>query len=770
MASRHAFILTVFLVVVLFASTVYAQVDKPVIKEIKYEGLFRTRENLIAYKIRSEAGKLLSHEILVEDQKRLIEAGYFQDVTVRTEPAEDGVILVFTFREKPILQDVILTGNRNVKSSKLLKKVYDKVGRGEIFNELEFYDAIIEIEEFYHKKGYHDIAVTHKPEADIERNEITVEIIIDEGERGFVKKITLIGVESVPKKTVLKSLETKRRKPIPWLFGKGELKRDVLKEDESRIKALYNDHGFLDARVVEVKLEAYGKKGIYLELIITVEEGEKYVAGDIELRGNNAYSTEELTEKALLNKGDVLSIQVVDRERQRLSDFYSEKGYIDIRVRHQFVPTDQPNVLNVVYVYREGPRVRLGKIEITGNITTKDKVIRRELAMTPGELYDGLKLRASISRLRQLYYFSRVDIYPVETDEADVRDLIVEVEETNTGKLVFGVGFSSIDKLVGTFEVTQSNFDYKDWPTFRGAGQKARLRAGFGSERQDYLLSFTEPWLFDRRLSFSFDIFKQKKKYVSNDYDQDAYGFRLRLFKKLFKQTRGGVTYKWQNVDIDPDEDASELILAEEGDRTTSSLKFQIINDTTNSRMLPSRGWYTDLSFEYAGGFLGGDTEFTREGIEIKKYTRLFGGHVVKLLVRYGTMEEFGDTESIPIFERFFLGGRTTVRGYDFRDIGPKDRKGEPLGGKSTFMFSAEYLIPIFEDLLRGAVFYDMGNVWEESNEIDLDDLRAGWGIGLRIIIPQMNLPVNLDYSWPLDPDEFTEDEGRFDFSLGFDF
>ena len=770
MQFKQSLFISVLVIFFIISFALEGQVEQPLIKEIKFEGLFRTRESLIAYKIKSQVGKPLSQENIIEDQKRLIETGYFQDVIVRTEQIEGGINLIFSFREKPILQDVLLSGNRTIKSQRILKKIFAKTNRGEIFDDIKFHEAILEIEEMYTKKGYHDVKIDFKPQPDVQRNEVTVEVIINEGSRGFVKEIIFAGRTSIEEKKLLKAMETKKRRPLAWLFGKGKLDIDVLKEDENRIRVVYQDHGYLDATITEVRLEPIEKKSDYLRLTITINEGKKYSVGEIIFRGNTSFSNEDLMKNRLLKKDDLLAIKIVEKERLRLRDYYSEKGYVDVIVIQQFEPTEKPDVLNVIYAIKEGPKVRIGKVEITGNITTKDKVIRRELPLTPGEMYDGIKIRTAMSRLNGLNYFSKVDIYTVETAKEDVRDLVVEVEEKNTGQLIFGLGFSSIDKLIGTFEVSQSNFDIKDWPTFHGAGQKARLRVGFGSERQDYLLSFTEPWLFDKKISFGMDLFKYKKKYLSNVYEQDSYGARLKLFKEIYKRTRGGITYRWQNVDIKPYDDASPAIQAEGGERVVSSLKFEVVNDTRNSYMMPTKGGQRSISFEYAGGILQGDTDFTREEISISQYIPVYGLHVVKLLGQYGTMEEFGDSDNVPIFERFFLGGRNTVHGYEYRYVGPKDETGEPLGGKSMALFSVEYTFPLYENILRGAVFYDTGSVTPESYDFDADAFKAGWGVGLRILIPKLNIPVNLDYSWPLDPDEFDKDEGRFDFSLGFDF
>ena len=772
MAQRHAFMFGIVLLAVVLTTVAHAQDEQSIIKEIKFEGRVRTRESIIRPKINSRVGRPLSHDEIVADQKRLMETGYFSDVIVRTKAEEDGVILTFSFIEKPTLNDVNVIGNRKIKTSKILKKVFDKIGRGELFNELELYDAEKDIEDMYKKKGFFDVIVETRAHVDVNRNEVNIEIVIDEGEPGFVKEITFEGRQSIEAKKLLKVMQTKKRKFLPFLFGKGELKRDVLEEDKERIAAVYRNTGFLDAKVTGTRIERSGKDNKNLHVIVEIEEGPQYIAGKITIAGNEAFTTEELENGRRLSEGDVLSLSTAEKERVRLRDFYSENGYIDVRVDRQFRPTEKQNVLTVTYTITEGHKIRIGKIEIIGNVVTRDKVIRRELPMFPGEMYDGVKIRVTRSRLLQLNYFSRVDVYPVETGTPDVRDLIIEVEERNTGMLTFGAGFSSIDNLVGGFKISQSNFDIRNWPKMRGGGQKAHLEVSVGSKKQEYVLSFVEPWLFGQRLRFGIDLFKNKNKYASDVYSFDSYGFRLKLFKQLIRNVQGGVTYKWVNTDVKPEEDASEAIQAEAGERITSSMRFDLIYDTRDSIRLPTRGWRNTAYFEYAGGVLAGDTDFTREGIEIVRYIRMpmFERHVLRLRGEYGTMEEFGDSTHIPIFERFFLGGRTSVRGYDYHAIGPLDETGEPLGGKSSALLSAEYTFPIYQDILRGATFYDTGQVWSDSYELNLDDLQAGWGVGLRIIIPQLGIPVNLDYSWPLDAGPFDDEGGRFDFSLGFTF
>ncbi|MCK5547636.1 MAG: outer membrane protein assembly factor, partial [Thermoplasmata archaeon] len=258
--------------------------------------------------------------------------------------------------------------------------------------------------------------------------------------------------------------------------------------------------------------------------------------------------------------------------------------------------------------------------------------------------------------------------------------------------------------------------------------------------------------------------------YVSTEYDEKERGFALRLSTKVAPHTSAGITYRRTTSEIEPEEDASDLIKAEAGKKNIRSIKLATIYETLDRPLLPSRGVRNTFSFEIAGGgLLGGDRDFYRTELRPTVYIPVFDRHTLRLRSRVGFIEPFDDSDDIPIFERFFLGGPRTVRGFDYREVGPKDISGEPIGGRSQFLASIEYTVPIAGSL-RGAVFYDTGNIWEKEYKIDLSDLRSGAGIGLRIIVPQFPIPINLDYTWPIDKDEFVDPGGRFDFSMGVAF
>ncbi len=521
-----------------------------------------------------------------------------------------------------------------------------------------------------------------------------------------------------------------------------------------------------------------------IELTIRVHQGSQYFAGKTTMEGTTVYPIEDLLAVCRLKEGEPFDTFAMERDRTAIYDKYGEHGHIDAIVSVEKKPTEEAHVLDVAYRITENKQVRVGKIEITGNIITKDKVIRREIAVNPGEVFDMRRVRVSVQRLKNLNYFGDpfnpvaegVIAYDRPTEVEGVRDLVIEVKERPTGRLWFGGGVSSVWDVFGTFEVTQSNFDWKRWrsPMLRGAGQKARLKALIGTKRTDVIFSFTEPWLFDRPLSFGFDIFRRDKRYLSENryYDQKNTGFDLRLFKRVAPAIRAGVTYKLEQVDIDTREDASEIIRKEEGKTTVSSIRFDAIRDTTDSWLMPTRGMKASAAWEVAGSFLGSEADFYKQEYGIVQYIRLYGSkHVLRLVGQVRFAEEFGDSEDVPIFERLFLGGPSTIRGFKYRKVGPKDELCEPIGGKSSLLLSAEYDYPIYGPV-RGAVFYDTGNVWYDSYELDPSDLRAGTGVGLRILIPLMGapVPINLDYGWPIDRDDCVGRSGRFHFSMGFNF
>jgi outer membrane protein insertion porin family len=443
--------------------------------------------------------------------------------------------------------------------------------------------------------------------------------------------------------------------------------------------------------------------------------------------------------------------------------------------------------MDLTYTIREGELNYIEKIVIRGNTKTKDKVIRRELAVAPGDVYNTVRVDRSAERLKNLGYFSKVETTPEPTEVPNRKDLVINLEEQRTGSVTFGAGFSSIDSLIGFVEVTQGNFDLFNWPNFTGGGQKLRIRAQVGLKRQDYILSFTEPWFLDQRLSLGVDVFHRTSGFLSSQFNEERTGGALRLEKALSEFIRGQVQYSIQAITENVDRTASAELRSQNGSNLRSAMEWSLVYDARDSVFLTTRGNRTELSAEVAGGPLGGTISLYKLNAKTTFYFPFFNKHVLEILGAAGVVDVFGASrgdgpfvndatppflnvhkvDDVPIYDRYFLGGANTLRGFSYRQVGPKDPTGEPLGGNTYANGTAEYSFPIVERV-RGAVFYDVGNVWLNSYEFNIGDLKSDVGVGIRLNLPIG--PVRLDYGYPVQTDKQTGTAGKIQFSVGYQF
>jgi outer membrane protein insertion porin family len=437
------------------------------------------------------------------------------------------------------------------------------------------------------------------------------------------------------------------------------------------------------------------------------------------------------------------------------------------------------------------------KIDIRGNVKTKDKVIRRELTISPGEPFNMVAVKRSRARLEGMQFFEKVDVRPDPTEVPNRKNLIIGVEEKNTGNLSVGAGFSSVDALVGFVEVSQGNFDLFHPPTFTGAGQKFRLRMQLGTERQDYVLSFVEPWFLDRKLALGVDLYYRDLNYQSlgNLYDESRIGMRLSLTRALWSDYLiGSVSYTLEQVGIDlepglhghilvPDPNlpgepdvyfpanVPQALLNEEGNTLVSRVGASIAYDTRNSTLLPDAGQRTELSVDFAGGPLGGERSYYRAELKSAWYFRGFGkGHVLELAGRTGVADGLGG-DDVPFYDRYYLGGLYSLRGFRYRAISPREAGfDEPIGGNTYWFGTAEYSIPIIQKEgaggVRFALFYDIGSVMADAYEYKFSNYSDNWGFGLRLNLPIG--PLRLDYGIPINHDEHSSGSGRFQFGVGY--
>ncbi len=767
-------------------------------------------DELIRANIRVREGDPFSQQAADADVISLHSTGFFANIRVGLERDARGVTLTYRLQGKPILTEVRITGNKKYRTAKLRKKLTSKVG--EPLDELKLFNDAQEILKMYQKSGLQKTEVKPVPSINEElgRGIVTFEIV--ESPKVRIKEVLFDGAKEFTQRKLRRVAKTRRWWMFSWLTGSGKLKDDVFEEDKERLREFYSEQGYIDFELKDVKFESTQTNRMVVRFV--VDEGTQYRVGGVRFEGNELFSREEIIanlrtregEKIkyglLLKDGEKFTPKGLARDVDAITDFYGARGYIEARIDAEKVPNVETGTLDLNYRVKEGEKFFVERVEIKGNVRTKDRVIRRELAISPGETFDMVRVKVSKSRLEQMQYFEKVDTTTEDTEIANRKNLVIGVEEKRTGNFILGAGFSSIDSLVGYVEVFQGNFDLFNFPSFTGGGQKARLRLQAGTRRQDYVATFIEPWFLGRRLSLSTELYHRQLNFLSDNYNQSQTGGRVGLTRQLPFNVVGGISYTLERVAIDFDESYQQqfpdtVLLEEAGSRYVSRVGLTLAHDTRNSVQLPTRGHRVEFLPELAGGPFGGDSDYYRLEVRASQYWNpgrifteasfwqdVFDGHVLELTGRAGVVQAYGDgdrnrRDRVPLFDRWYLGGLYSLRGYRFRQVGPRDPvSGEPVGGGTYWFGGAEYSVPIIERL-RFAVFYDIGMVYPEAYSFNPQDFvdsngekqttrlyNDNWGIGLRLNLPIG--PLRLDYGIPISHDSRSSGGGRFQFGVGY--
>jgi outer membrane protein insertion porin family len=790
-------------------TTQYGQVGQTIRKiDIRHVGPPAASESLIRANIRVKEGETYVRTSVDDDVRSLYTTGFFYNIRVATEPAKNGVNLVYVLQGKPILTEVVFEGNKQYSRKKLLKKVTSKVG--EPLDERKLHLDALEIEKMYQKAGYQRTTV--KPVAKIEneaagRGSATFEIT--EAPKVKIEDVEFVGANAFSQRKLRKVVKTRRWWMFSWITGGGVLKDEVFQDDKEKLTQFYQNEGYIDFELKDVKFDYLTPRKMVVRFILS--EGQQYRVGSVELKGNTVFSTDEImqgfysegnriapqmvpgAEKTKRNpKGDIFTPIGLRNDTEAIRDFYGSKGYVETGVRAVKIPNTERGTIDIVYEVKDEDKGRsyIEKIDIQGNTKTKDKVLRRELAVSPGEPFDLVRVRISKSRLQQMRYFDKVETDIEPTDVQNRKDLVINVEEGSTGHVEIGAGFSSIDSLFGFVGYREGNFDLFNPPYFRGGGQKLRVGTTIGLRRKDFQISFTEPWFLNRKLSLGVDLYHSELNYYSDLYDFTQTGARLSLTKALPYNFIGSLSYTIENIGLDDvDEEAPLIIRAEPENRLISKIGASLAYDTRNNAVEPTRGQRTEVLTELAGGPLGGEADFFKWEVRSSWFfPGFFEGHVWEIVGRAGVVEPYGDSKDqeivpppgtppdelnrdygfakVPLFDRYFLGGVTSLRGFKYRTVGPHISD-EPVGGDTFYFGSVDYTIPIVERL-KFAIFYDIGNVMLDPYDFDFKNYSDNWGVGIRLNIPRLG-PLRLDYGIPINYDEENvSGSGKFQFSVGF--
>jgi len=595
-----------------------------------------------------------------------------------------------------------------------------------------------------------------------------------------VKTIRFVGNYHLTPKQIRKVMKTRQSNILGFVTGAGRLSNQQLDEDVQKIKELYQDDGYADVQVTDVKIDRLDQKNVAITIYIT--EGPQYHVGTVTINGLHVVTEPNFRKVIKVTEGKIFSPQKLQKDIKAVEDAYGVAGYADAKVNVETTPAG-PALVNLTYKIDEGIQSFVERINISGNTRTKDKVIRREIVLSPGDVFDTVRVDISKKRLEGLQYFERVDTYASDTGVPGRKDLNVVVQEKRTGSLNFGLGFSSTDGLVGFSELSQGNFDITNWRTFTGGGQKFRLRTQLGTQRKDASIELTEPYFLDQRLALGGRGFFDSSNYYSSQYDQRNYGFNIFLRKPITNFLSARLDYTIQRIEIynlsSDITDELQALIREGGEGNTESrMTLGLTFDTRDNAFLTRKGTRIDFSTFTAGGFLGGTVQIYGVDLDAYQYFLLPYDTILLLNGEIAVVSTWGDQNIVPVYDRVYLGGANNLRGFRFRDVGPKDNNGNPIGGSTLARYTLEYTIPVIQRV-RAAVFYDAGFVnpgaWS-FNPVQVPNSKGRFsggfnqdiGIGVRLDLPIG--PIRLDYGFPIQEDSFSSRSGQFQFSVGYQF
>ncbi|HWB61600.1 MAG TPA: outer membrane protein assembly factor BamA, partial [Chthoniobacteraceae bacterium] len=721
-----------------------------------------SKERVIA-NMRTKVGKYYVPEAVDEDVRNLYATGSISNVRIEPQKVADGVKVIVVIQTKATVSEVVFQGVTQFKVSHIRKDM--KVKPGSVLDEADMEVDRQKLLDMYSDHGYANTTVTYKVDMNPDTGAAKVTYIVNEAQKMAITQIEFNGNTHFKTKELRKAIKSRTRNILSFITKDGRVDTDKMDEDVSDLHDFYQDHGYLDVTIKGPDVVPLQKDRV--KLVYEINEGPIYHVHSVSIDGASVFTPDQVRAVVKLKEGGIFSPKQMDDDKTAIEKLYGGRGYVDL---HIDTPTSitGDHLVDVTFHLDEGSQSYIEHINISGNTRTKDKVIRREIQVHPGDLYNTNLVDVSKARLENLKYFKKVDTYPSDTNVPGRKDLNVIVEEERTGSFNFGAGFSSIDSLSGFVEVQQTNFDlFHPWD-FTGGGERFRARIQAGTERKDAVLSLTEPWFMDHQLAVGGELFFHDDTYSSDVYDTRNYGLDLNIRKALTPFTSIRADYRIEEFTIYGLSGYgfySQPILNAQGNYWKSSISTTLSYDTRDNLFLPRRGERVDFSIITSG--LGGNVKDYGFDLNASKYIHLPGDTILSFTGEVSTVAGYGG-HTVPIFDRLFLGGANNLRGFKYRDVGPKDQFGDPIGGDTLARITAEYTFPVVERV-RGAVFYDTGFVNSGNYSFSTSNLNSDIGLGVRLDLPIVG-PVRLDYGYPIQEDSFSSHSGHFQVNLGYQF
>ena len=720
------------------------------IARIEIRGNRKIESSAIIAQIKSKVGDNFFEAEIAADIKTIFKMGFFLDVTAESTSISEGKVITFIVQEKGLISEILINGNKALSKDDIKEVMTIKTRQS--LNQEKIKADVEKIKTLYDSKAYYNVEINDKVEQD-EKKDFRVILDIKENDRLYVKSIIFEGNEAYSSKELRNMISTSEHGIFSFITDSGLLKLDQLKQDIGKLAAYYFNNGFINSQVGEPEI-TIDKKGIYIK--IKIKEGKRFKIDKVEISGDLLEkSRTELLQSLKVKKGDNYSREAIMKDIDFLTQACNDEGYANADINPKINPKENEQIVDVDFKITKGELVYINHINISGNNITRDKVIRRQLEVVEGALYSSSKLRNSYSNLNRLRYFEEVDFQTEKGSDKSKDDINIRVKEKSTGMFMVGAGYSAVDQAVIMAQITQQNF--------LGYGQILSLKASLGSTTNNIDLYFTEPWSFDLPLWCKADIWKYKKDYDS--YSLDSRGAGVTLGYPLWEKIVGYAGYKLTADDIDNVLSTAPFqIISQEGQLITSAVTLTLVRDTTDDYMFPTKGTKANISVTQAGGPLQGDASYTQYGASLFAYYPLPLDVVFGAKGRIGYIQSHNGEENIPISVRYVLGGINSLRG--FRYIGTTNPgTDDVIGGTTMLLFNVEMVFPFIKDAgMKGVIFYDAGNTW--NDRYYLDDLRQSVGLGIRWYSPIG--PLRLEYGYIINRKGLNDDStGRFEFTIG---
>lgn len=747
---------------------------------VVYENFKTVDRAFVLSHIRLSEGGLYNRLLSDQSLRSLYDTNYFEFVDFRVADVDGIAELSIHLTAKYQLKQIEFVGNKVFSAGRLLEE--GEIQDVTILDEYQMDSAAEKMSDLYSEKGYKDSDVSFTIDRDQAKGEAIVYFEIKESAKIAMKSISFTGVTAFNPKVLNRVIQTKKKDLFSWLSGSGKFKQSLFDDDLDQLRLFYQNAGYLDVSIDPNLISYDFSKPKNGKIIISIDEGEQYFLGTVEVEGASIYTDDELLALLRLKEKDgvVYSPQIVDAWASQIEDFYSARGYLETRVFADKKSNLENRQIDVVFKIKESEKYYLESIGIEGNTKTKQNVIIRELALKPGDVFDYKRMQSSEKRLKNTAFFDEVRLRPESTNIPGRKNLNILVSEARTGSFSFGAGFGSVQSTQFFLEMKQSNFDINDWESgFQGAGQKFRARISIGSLSSQALLGFEEPWLFEQRLTFGTNLYTTESEYNSSDYNEKRTGLELYVRRRLFELVEAKLSYKYELVDIfdvvipgdlNISDSIADVFQQAVGEQAVSKLGISLLRDNRDSFLFTRSGNRTSIDTELAG--LGGDVDYFKVDFRTAQFipTVDLWKQSLSIVGRLGMILPLKDDSEAPFYDRFFLGGPETLRGYDYRDVGPRSSDGannfsdETAGGHTYGLISTEYLFHV-SDGFGFVVFYDGGFLNSKEKDFSFDEYTDNYGFGARLLM--MGSPLKLDYGIPLNAPDHLSNSPQFHFSFG---